>query len=119
MSFRKVAQFKELSLEYVSPAGAGVLEFWTDMPGEAMALRLTASLPETAADWTPRTTTISLVDSGGMGPLVGTLYQPWVWPPSDGALQLRSGVIWLRPIGVYLDGTMDEFFSTLPIPVGV
>jgi hypothetical protein len=28
-------------------------------------------------------------------------------------------VIWMRPIGVYLDGTLGEFFETLPIPVGV
>ena len=120
MAFRKVAMFKEVSLDYVSPSGASTFKFSTDMPGGDITVRLTGTLPQTPTDQSPRTTTISLVDDNG-GPLVGTLYVPRVEPfatSANGGTQLRSGVIWLRPIGVYLDGTLDEFFETLPIAVG-
>ena len=122
MAFRKVAQFKEVSLEYVSPSGASSFTFSTDMPGGLIAARITnASLPQTPADHSPRTTTIPLVDNAG-APLEGTLYVTRVDPfatSASGGTQLRSGVIWLRPIGVYLDGSLGEFFETMPIPVGV
>lgn len=121
MAFRKFAQFKEMSLEYVSPSGASTAKFYTDAPGGHLALRVTGSLPQTNVDKTPATTTISLVDANG-APLEGTLYYPRVEPfatSANGGTQLRSGVVWMRPIGVYLDGTLSEFFETMPIPVGV
>jgi hypothetical protein len=120
MAFRKVAQFKEVSLAYVSPSGASAFTFKTDMPGGLIASRFTGVLPQTPLDHSVRTTTFSLVDVNG-APLEGTLYVPRVDPfatSANGGTQLRSGVIWLRPIGVYLDGTLDEFFETLPIAVG-
>lgn len=121
MAFRKVAQFKECSLEYVSPSGASSFTFKTDMPGGQIATRLTEPLPQTASDRSPRTTTVSLVDGNG-APLEGTLYVTRVDPFATSALggtQLRSGCIFLRPIGVYLDGSLGEFFETMPISVGV
>lgn len=118
MAFRKVAQFKEATLEYVSPTAAGTFKFYTDMPGNHLADRTGAlSLPITNADKTPNTKTFPLVDSNG-APLEGTLYFPRVDPPATGALQLRGGVVWMRTIGVYLDGTLGEFFDTLPISIG-
>src|ERR1041384_5005365 len=114
MAFRKMAQFKEISLEYVSPTAAGTLKFFTDMPGNHLVNRVQTTLPTTNADKTPNTTTFPLVDGNG-APLEGTLYYPRVEPPANGALQLRSGVVWMRTIGVYLDGTLGEFFETLPI----
>jgi hypothetical protein len=119
MAFRKVAQFKEVSLEYVSADAAGAFKLFTDMPGNHLADRTGAKvLPQTNADKTPNTITFPLVDANG-APLEGTLYYPRVDPPATGALQLRGGVIWMRTIGVYLDGTLGEFFETMPIPVGV
>jgi hypothetical protein len=121
MAFRKVAQFKELSLEYVSPSGASTFKFFTDMPGNALALRFTGSLPQTNPGHYPETTTFSLVDGNG-APLEGTLYYPRVEPfatSANGGTQLRSGVVFIRPIGVYLDGSLGEFFETMPISVGV
>lgn len=120
MSFRKVAQFKEVSLSYVSPSGASTFKFSTDMPGNAIALRFTGSMPQTNPGHDPETTTFSLVDGGG-ALLEGTLYQPRVEPfatSANGGTQLRSGVIYIRAIGVYLDGTLNEFFETMPISVG-
>jgi len=119
MAFRKVAQFKEISIEYISPDAAGSLRFFTDLPGNHLATRIgTKVLTATNADKTPNTITFPLVDGNG-APLEGTLYYPRVDPPVTGALQLRSGVVWVRPIGVYLDGTLGEFFETLPISIGV
>lgn len=122
MAFRKVAQFKEISLEYVSPSGASTLKFYTDMPGGHLTERTGGkSMPITNADKTPATVTFPLVDGNG-APLEGTLYYPRVEPyatSASGGTQLRGGVVWMRAIGVYLDGTLGEFFETLPIPVGV
>ena len=119
MAFRKVAQFKEVSLEYVSTTAPGTFKFFTDMPGNHLAERTGGKvLPQTNADKAPGTITFPLVDANG-APLEGTLYYPRVEPPATGALQLRSGVVWIRTIGVYLDGTLNEFFETLPISVGV
>jgi hypothetical protein len=119
MAFRKVAQFKEVSLEYVSATAAGTFKFSTDMPGNHLVERTGGKiLPQTNADKTPNTITFPLVDNNG-APIEGTLYVPRVDPPANGALQLRSGVIWLRPIGVYLDGSLGEFWDSLPISIGV
>jgi hypothetical protein len=122
MAFRKVAQFKEASLEYVSPSGASTFKFSTDMPGGHLTERTGGkTMPQTNIDKTPATITISLVDGNG-APLEGTIYQPRVEPfatSANGGTQLRSGVVWMRTIGVYLDGTLNEFFETLPISVGV
>lgn len=119
MAFRKVWQFKECSIEYVGPSG-GTFKFSTDLPGGAMAQRLTpaATLANTPADKSPKTQTIPLSDSNS-APFEGTLYQPRVEPPPTGVLQLRAGVIWVRPIGVYLDGTLGEFWETLPLSLGI
>jgi hypothetical protein len=119
MAFRKLAQFREISIEYVSPTAAGVLRFYTDQPGNHLTERTGGkTLPTTNSDKTPATITFPLVDGSG-APLEGTLYYPRVEPPVSGSLQLRSGVVWMRPIGVSLDGTLGEFFECLPIPVGV
>lgn len=119
MAFRKVAQFKEVSLEYVSPTASGVFLFSTDMPGNHLQERTGGMiLPQTNADKTPNTITLPLTDGLG-APYEGTIYVPRVNPPVNGALQLRTGIIWLRTIGVYLDGTHGEFWDTLPISIGV
>jgi hypothetical protein len=123
MAFRKVAQIREISLEYVSPSGASTMKFYTDMPGGALAERTGGgkSMPTTGANHIPATITFPLVDGSG-APLEATLYYPRVEPfatSASGGTQLRSGVVWLRTIGVYLDGTLNEFFETIPIPVGV
>lgn len=121
MAFSVVAQFKEVSLEYVSPSGNSTFRFFTDMPGSHLTERISKALPQTNVDHTPATYTIPLVDANG-APLEGTLYYPRVEPfitSAQGGTQLRSGVVWMRRIGVYLDGAKGEFFETLPIPVGV
>jgi hypothetical protein len=122
MAFRKVCQFKEASFEYVSPSGPSVFRFFTDMPGGHLVDRTGSKLmPQTNADHTPTTITFPLVDGGG-APLEATLYYPRIEPfatSAQGGTQLRSGVVWIRTIGVYLSGELGEFFETIPTPVGV
>jgi hypothetical protein len=118
MAFSVMAQFKEISVEYISPTAAGTLKFFTDSPGEHLAERTGGKvLPQTNADKTPNTITFPLVDVNG-APLEGTLYYPRIEPPVSGSLQLRSGVVWMRRIGVFLNGTRGEFFETFPISIG-
>jgi hypothetical protein len=124
IAFRKTAQFKEVSLEYVSASGASTFRFFTDMPGGHLADRTGVAgkpLPQTNPDRTPATVTIPLIDANG-APLEGTLFYPRVEPfatSASGGTQLRSGVVWLRTIGVYLDGALNEFWETLPQSIGV
>jgi len=119
MAFRKVAQFKEMSLEYVSPDGPGTARFFTDLPGGILTERTGGKpMAQTNTNKAPATITIPLNDAFG-APLEGTLYYPRVEPPTAGALQLRSGVVWYRTIGVYLSGPAGEFFETAPISIGV
>src|SRR4051794_11662941 len=118
MAFRKVAQFKEVSLQYVAVSG-GTFKFLTDMPGGHLLERTGGkAIPASNADKTPATTTIPLIDGNG-APLEGTIHQERVDPPFGATVQLRSGVLLMRTIGVYLDGSLGEFWESLPASVGV
>jgi len=119
MAYQKVFDFKEVTIEYRS-TGASVFQFQTDLPGGTMAIRLPLSAPSSAG-W-------SLASSGGIGitktvtvPLdgvQGTLYQPSITPSGSAQIIVLSAKLWLRPIGVYLDGTLGEEWITQPIAVG-
>ena len=119
MAYQKVFDFKEVTIEYRSN-GAAVFQFQTDMPGGSMAVRLPLSSPGSAG--------VSLPSSGGIGitktltiPLdgvQGTMYQPSVTPGAAAQIIVLSAKLWMRPIGVYLDGTLGEEWITQPIAVG-
>lgn len=113
MAFRKVAEFKEVSLQYASN-GPATFQWYTDMPGGALAVRLGAgvTMPSTGATSARKTFTAPLDN------LVGTEYYPLITPGNATQLELLSGVVWLRPIGVYIDGSIGEIWSTPPISVG-
>lgn len=113
-----VAQFLEVVMEYVATGSSGSFDFLTDMPGGSMASRITpVSLPVTPSDKSPKTITIPLLDANN-APIEGTLFQPKWTPGATGTLQVRSASVKLRHIGVYLDGTRGEVWTTQPIPVG-
>ena len=73
---------------------------------------------------------VQLPSSGGIGagnsktttiPLdgvQGTMYQPSVVPAAGTQIIILSAKLWLRPIGVYLDGSLGEEWITQPIAVG-
>jgi hypothetical protein len=114
MAFRKVNEFKELTLVYASN-GAASLQLYTDMPGGALAARLGAG--------------ISLASSGGGGMRVtltvpldgirGTEFYPKITPGASTQFELYSGIVYLRPLGVYIDGSLSEIWQTAPIAPGV
>lgn len=117
MSFRKVWEFREVSIDYDCATVGGTLKFKTDMPGGAMAQRLPlsgggagVSLPVTAGR---QTITIPLYN------LHGTLYHPQVIVGAGGEMKLYSATMWARPIGVYLDGSLGESWSPPEISLGV
>ena len=109
MAFRRVSEFKECSLQY-SSNGAAVFEFYTDMPGNALALRKSTSMADTSSG--RKTITIPLDN------IEGTEFYPKITPGAATQVRLFSGVVWVRPIGVYIDGSISEIWSTPPISVG-
>lgn len=109
MAFRKVCEFKECSIQYQSN-GSSTFEWFTDMPGGSLANRLTSTLPTTTD--TRRTTTIPLDG------ITGTEFYPEILPGPTTQLRLFSGIVYLRPIGVYIDGSLGEIWSTPPLSIG-
>jgi hypothetical protein len=109
MAFRKVAEFKECSLQYQSN-GPATFEWFTDMPGGTLAIRNTTTLPTT--NNTRGTTTIPLDG------ITGTQFYPFISPSAATQLRLFSGTVYLRPIGVYIDGSLGEIWSTPPLSIG-
>lgn len=111
MAFRKVAEFKEVTLQYQSN-GAATFNWFTDMPGAALAARLGAgtALADTAS--TRKTRTIPLDG------IEGTEFYPQITPGVATQLRLFSMSAWIRPIGVYVDGSIGEVWNTPPISVG-
>src|SRR4249920_3281530 len=108
MAFRKVCEMKEVSIQY-SSNGTATFQWYTDMPGGALAPRLTPgiSLPSTSS--TRKTTTIPLDG------IEGTEFYPQITPAIATQLRLFSGTVWVRPIGVYVDGSLNEIWSTPPL----
>ena len=117
MAFRKVNEFKEITLVYASN-GSATLQFYTDMPGNALAVRLGAG--------------VTLASSGGAGQRVtitipldairGTEFYPKITPGATTQFELYSGTVWLRPLGVYIDGSalpQGEIWQTVPISPGI
>jgi hypothetical protein len=111
MPFQRVKQFKDLELSYDAPSGLA-LHFWTDMPGSAMADRVTLSFPATSGR---QTKTLPLAAGGAQ--LEGTLYKCIV--SSTGVVRLFGGIVRARPIGVYFDGAAGETWETQESGVGI
>lgn len=113
MAFRKVAEFKEVTLQYQTNAGGGVsFQWFTDMPGGVLGARLGSGVPLAGTNAARVTRTIPLDG------IEGSEFYPVLTPNNATQLRLFSGVVYLRPIGVYVDGSIGEFWSTPPISVG-
>lgn len=111
MAFRKVCEMKEVTIQY-SSNGVATFDWYTDMPGGTLMPRLTPaqSLPTTAS--TRKTTTIPLDG------IEGTEFYPEITPGITTQLRLFSGTVWVRPIGVYVDGSLNEIWNTPPLSLG-
>ena len=119
MAFRKVNEFKELTLVYAL-TGTGTptatLQFFTDMPASSppgtLAARLGAGV--TLAATTGRKSITIPLDG-----IRGTEFYPSITPSSTAQVEIYSGVVYLRPLGVYVDGANSEIWQTVPIAPGV
>jgi len=111
MAFRKVFDFKEVTLQYQSN-GTATFQFYTDMPGGTLAARLGAGITLPSTSGTRKTITIPLDN------IQGTEYYPLVTPGGSTQIFLLGGTVWLRPIGVYIDGSISEIWQTQPIAPG-
>lgn len=105
---QRVKEFKDLELHYYAPSGLFV-EFWTDMPGTAPALRTTLNFPPSTG--TRRVHTLPLDG------FEGNLYRIKV--RSGGVVKLFGGVLRVRPIGVYFEGANGEVWDSLEQGIGV
>jgi len=116
VAFQKVFDFKEVTFEYRSN-GVAQFQFNTDMPGGAMAPRLGGGvvLPSSGGIGQNKTYTVPLDG------IQGTMYQPVVTPGVSTQIILLAATIRLRPIGVYIDGSLNppEEWITQPIAPGV
>lgn len=111
MAFRKVAEMKECTLQYQSN-GTATLQWYTDMPGGVLTARLGAGTNLPSTNSSRKTITVPLDG------IEGTEFYPVVTPAGGTQLRLFSGVVYVRPIGVYIDGSLNEIWSTPPISVG-
>jgi hypothetical protein len=114
MAQRKVGEFKEVTLVYQSN-GVATFQFYTDMPGGALAARLGAgvTLPSTAGIRKPITIPLDGIE--------GALFYPKITPGAATQIRVFSGVVLVRVIGLYLDGSTSpqgEIWETQPIAIG-
>jgi hypothetical protein len=113
VAIQRVYDFKEMLIEYQSN-GATLVQFYTDMPGGALAARLGAGITLASTAGTRKTIPIPLDG------IQGTIFYPTFTPGATTQLFLLSGKIYMRPIGLYLDGSLTpgEIWSPQPIAPG-
>jgi len=116
MAFRKVNEFKEITLCYASN-GSATLQLFTDMPGGGLIARLGAGVILATSGGPGMRTTYTVPLDG----IRGTEFYPQIVPGSKTQFELYSGVVYLRPLGVYIDGSLTppEIWQTVPIAPGV
>jgi len=122
MAFRKVNEIKEISLQY-SSNGPASLDFFTDIaaggtvPG-ALASALTAPVAIPATTGIGKRQTITIPLDG----IRATEFYPKIIPGVATQFELYEMVLYIRPIGVYLNGAAPnggEIWQTVPIAPGI
>jgi len=108
-----IYQFKEITFEYELTGAAGTFSFYTDQPGNAMAVR---TIPGGSNGVVPVTTTVRPITFPLDG-IEGALFRPQI--ATTGALKLFKGSVKLRPIGTYVNGAMGEVWTTREISPGI
>ena len=111
MSLERVKQFKDLNIDFdISGSGNVTVAFWTDMPGGTMSSRKSVTYTAT----TGRVTKTIPLDG-----IEGTLMKLVVTPATGTVCRLYAATVRLRPVGVYLDGTVGDIWQTLEIGFGI
>jgi|SRR5580700_2107967 hypothetical protein len=113
MAIQRVYDFKEMEITYQSN-GVSTVQFYTDMPGGVLAPRLGAGITMASTGGTRKTLPIPL------DAIQGTIFYPVFTPGPTTQLFLLAGKIWMRAIGLYLDGSLvpGEIWSPQPIAPG-
>jgi len=114
MAFRVVNEFKEITIVYLSN-GAATLQLQTDMPGNTLTARLGAgiTIPSSSSKRIPMTIPLDGIR--------GKEFQVTITPGGSTQFELYEGKVFLRPIGVYVDGAAvngGEIWQTVPIAPG-
>jgi hypothetical protein len=114
MAQRQVAEFKTVVLVYQSN-GDATFQFYTDMPGGVLTARLGAgvTLPSTSDQRQEMSIPLDGIE--------GKQFYPVVTPGAATQIRIFSGQVELRPIGLYLDGSLSpqgEVWKTQPIAIG-
>jgi hypothetical protein len=120
MAQQKVFDLKEVTLEY-SSNGAATFQLYTDLPGGALAIRLPLGAPSSTGVTLPSTTGIRKTITIPLDGVQATLFYPVITPAGTTQLTLLAGKVLLRPIGLYLDGSLAtaEIWQPQPIAPGV
>ncbi len=103
----KVWEFKELRVSWLATVANASIEFKTDLPGGAMAIRSTLSL----AFGSERKT-----DTFELNGIEGKQMQPKFLPGASGTLRVYEASVLARPIGLYLKP--GDSYETQPISLG-
>jgi hypothetical protein len=106
----QVFEFKDLSVEYEAGAAAAKANFFSALPGAAVA--------QQGGDLTLPVTTTRQTKTFPLG-YTGALYKVKFAPAATGTMKLYGAVMQVRQIGVYLDGSMGEFWETQETALGI
>jgi len=120
MAFRVVNELKEITLVY-SSNGVAALQLFTDMPGGALAMRLPTSAPAAGGVSIPTSTSKRVTLTIPFDGIRAKEFYPQIVPGSTTQFELYSAVMYVRPIGVYIDGSAlngGEIWQTVPIAPG-
>lgn len=111
VAIQTVQEFKELTFQYQSN-GAFTVQLFTNMPGGALASRITANIGTSNNERKPYTLPLDNIE--------GSEFYFKFTPGAATQLRLFSGNLKLRMIGLYLDGSLPvpEYWTTTPIALG-
>jgi len=103
MPLSRAKEFKDVVLGYEAN-GNVLIEWLTDLPGGAMAVRASKTVGTTSAERKPAIMPLDGVE--------GNFYKLRVTPQGTTVCKLFWGRVRLKVIGVYLDGAQNEKFET-------
>ena len=117
MAIQKVSEFKEVTFQYQSN-GLSTIQMYTDMPGGSLAIRLPQSAPNNVGITIPSSNNLRVPYTVPLDGIEGGEFYFKFTPSATTQLRLFSSSVKMRMIGVYLDGSIGEFWSTTPMALG-
>jgi hypothetical protein len=106
----QVFEFKDLSVEYEAGVAQAKANFYSALPGAAVA--------QQGGDLVLPITTTRQTRTFPLG-YTGAIYKARFTPGATGTMKVYGAVMQVRQIGVYLDGSMGEFWETQETALGI